>query len=94
MLRVFTLAEWADRVDRGAFGEVARVHVFVEYDALRSAVARRVVGGNFSYSSDEFNVDVVPVVGGVVIHASVEICFPAMMVDVALNVGEKGLVIV
>jgi hypothetical protein len=94
MLRVFTLAEWADRVDRGAFGEVARVHVFVEYNALGSAIAGWVVGRKLPNSGDEFNVDVVPVVSGVVIHSSVEICFPAMMVDVALNVGEKGLAIV
>ena len=90
MLRVFTLAEWADRVVRGAFGEVARVHVFVEYDALGSAV----VGRKFPYSSDEFNVDVVPVIGGVVIHSSVKVRYPAVMVDVALNVGEKWLTIV
>jgi hypothetical protein len=42
--------------------------VFVEYDALGSAITGWVVGRKLPYPSDEFDVDVVPVVGGVVIH--------------------------
>ena len=93
MLRVLTLAKRADRGVVGTFCEVACVHVFVENKALRSAVARWVVGRKFPYPRNEFDVDVVPVIGGN-IQSIVEVRSPAVMVDVALNVSEKGLTIV
>ena len=64
------------------------MHVFVEYNALGSAIARWVVSRKLPDSGDEFNVDVVTVVRGVVIHSSVEICCPTMMVDVGLAIVE------
>ena len=38
VLGVKTLAEGTDWILRGAFGEVTRMHVFVEYNALEATV--------------------------------------------------------
>ena len=70
------------------------MHVFVENDSLRATVTTGFAGGELPYSSDESDVDVVPVIGGIDLRSVGEVFCPAVMVDVTLNVGEEGLTVV